>query len=114
MSMQGYNLEEAVEYFLSHIDQRAHRAFSPSELQSLLRLCAEADLDYMEESGVLKQGVAGDAYYDDDDAFEYIDARLCRLTGANEEKSMHIAALIDDYMDLQQSYLESKGLLEWD
>ncbi len=112
--MQGYDMDEAVAFFCSHIDEKAHKAFTPTELASLLRLAAEADLRFMEESGVLKDGLAGDNYYDDDEAFEYIDNALCRLTGANEEKSMQIAALIDDYMDLQQAYLEKKGLLDWD
>ena len=59
MSMQGYDLDEAVKYFESHINPKDHKAFTPSELSSLLRLAAEADLDYMEESGVLKDGIAG-------------------------------------------------------
>ena len=29
------------------------------------------------------------------------------------EKAVKVASLIDDYMDYQQEYLESKGLVEW-
>ena len=30
------------------------------------------------------------------------------------EQAVKVASLVDDYMDYQQEYLESKGLVEWD
>ena len=30
------------------------------------------------------------------------------------EQAVKVASLIDDYMDIQQAYLESKGLVEWE
>lgn len=112
--MEGYNRDDAFAFINNNIKKSDHKAFSPSELESLLKLAIEADLAFMEETGVLKDGVAGDTYYDDDDAFEYIDQYLCRMTGANEEKSMHIASLVDAYMELQESYMEQAGLIDWD
>ena len=29
-------------------------------------------------------------------------------------KAVKLASLVDDYMDYQQEYLESKGLVDWD
>ncbi len=113
--MEGYNVEEAMEYFLKRIDKGVRRPFSPTELSSLLRLAVDADFRYMRENDVIREdGTPGSSYYDDDDAFEYIDEDLCRLTGANEERSMQIAALVDAYMELQEAFLQEKDLLGWD
>ena len=30
------------------------------------------------------------------------------------EQAVKVAALVDDYMDYQQAYLESKGLCDWE
>ena len=30
------------------------------------------------------------------------------------EQAVKVAALVDDYMDCQQEYLESKGLVDWE
>ena len=30
------------------------------------------------------------------------------------EQAVKVAALVDDYMDYQQAYLESKGLVDWE
>lgn len=113
--MQGYQQNEALEYIKAHFPYKNHKELRQGEVESLLQLAQEADLNYMRQSGVLAEdGLSGDAFYDDDDAFEFIDEQLCKLTGANEEKAMRIAAVIDDYMDLQQSYLDEHGLMDWD
>ena len=38
MQMQGYDREDALRYILSKVDKTAHKAFSPREVESLLRL----------------------------------------------------------------------------
>ena len=93
------------------VDPSAHKAFSPREVESLLRKAQELDLKYMEEAGVLVDGVAGDSFYDDDEAFEYISENLLKLFGGGEETAGQILALVDDYMDLQEEYLEQAGLV---
>ena len=55
-----------------------------------------------------------DSFYDDDDAFEYISENLIKLYGGNDQTAMRICALVDDYMDLQESYMEQAGLVEWE
>ena len=81
---------------------------------SKLRKAQELDLQYMEEAGVLVDGVAGDSFYDDDEAFEYISENLLKLFGGSEETAGQILALVDDYMDLQEEYLEQAGLVTWE
>ena len=92
----------------------ARKVFSPREVESLLRKAQELDLQYMEEAGVLVDGVAGDSFYDDDEAFEYISENLLKLFGGGEETAGQILALVDDYMDLQEEYLEQAVLVTWE
>lgn len=113
--MQGYNEEEAIKYIASKVDRSAHKAFAPSEIESLVRQAVALDLKFMQESGVITEdGMAGDNYYDDDEAYEYITENLIRLYGGNDATAGRICALVDDYMDLQQGYMEEKGLVDWD
>lgn len=112
--MQGYDREAALRYISKKVDPSAHKAFSPREMESLLRKAQELDLKYMEEAGVLVDGVAGDSFYDDDEAFEYISENLLKLFGGGEETAGQILALVDDYMDLQEEYLEQAGLVTWE
>ncbi len=113
--MQGYNEEEAVKYIASRVNRVAHKAFSPSEIESLVRQAVALDLKFMQETGVMDaNGEAGDNYYDDDDAYEYISENLIRLYGGSDETAGRICSLVDDYMDLQQSYMEEKGMVDWD
>ena len=109
--MQGYDREAALRYISKKVDPSAHKAFSPREVESLLRKAQELDLKYMEEA---VDGVAGDSFYDDDEAFEYISENLLKLFGGSEETAGQILALVDDYMDLQEEYLEQAGLVTWE
>jgi hypothetical protein len=69
----------------------------------------------MHESGVLDEnGNAGTAYYDDDDAFEYMLDALVSKNKLGADEAMKVASLLDDYMDAQQAFLEEKGLVDWD
>ena len=95
--MQGYDQEAAVRYITGKIDRSAHKGFSPSQIDSLLRKAVEYD-----------------SFYDDDEAFEYISDNLCKVFGGNDETAMRICALVDDYMDLQEEYMEQSGLVEWE
>ena len=70
--MQGYDKDAAVKFITANIDKASHKGFSPKEIDSLLLRAVELDLKYMEENGIIVNGMAGDNYYDDDEAFEYI------------------------------------------
>ena len=66
-------------------------------------------------AGVLeKDGTMGNAYYDDDDAFEFMLDEIGKKRKSNDRELDMIASFIDQYMDLQQAYLEDKGLMSWD
>lgn len=112
--MQGYDKEAAVKFITGSIDRSAHKGFSPKELDSLLKQAVDLDLQYMQENGVIVDGVAGDQFYDDDEAFEFISDHLIKLYGGNDQTAMRICALVDDYMDLQESYMTQAGLVDWE
>ena len=79
--MQGYDKDAAVKFITANIDKGSHKGFSPKEIDSLLLRAVELDLKYMEENGIIVNGMAGDNYYDDDEAFEYISENLIKLYG---------------------------------
>ena len=70
----------------------------------------DADLEYMRQAGVLE----GEAYYDDDDAFEYIVDTIAKRTQLSDEQALDAAELAEVYMDAMQAHLEDEGLLDWE
>ncbi len=112
--MKGYDREEALGFIAKRIHPQDH-----PELKDLLPWIIgdiiDADMAYMHESGVLdEEGNGGDSYYEDDDAFEYMVEKVAAEKKLDPVKAVKLASLIDDYMDYQQEYLESKGLVQWD
>lgn len=112
--MQGYDEKAAEKYILSAIDRFDHKEFM-DVLDVLVRDAIALDLRFMRESGaVAEDGMSGEAFYDDDEAFEYILDGLARQHGYDEEKAVRLGVFVDDFMDAQQGYMESAGLLEWE
>ena len=113
MMMNGYDREEAVRF----ISQRIHAKDHPEVadlLPDVIGDLIDADMAYMSESGVIDdEGNAGGAYYEDDEAFEYMVEKIAKDLQLDPVKAVKMASLIDDYMDYQQEYLESKGLVQW-
>ena len=114
MMMNGYDKEEALRYILPRIDRKAHRALG-ERIDALISQAIDADMAYMFESGVLdEEGNAGDSFYDDDEAIEFMLDDLTARNALSAEETAQAAALLDDYMELQQEYLESIGLVDWE
>ena len=114
MMMNGYDKEEALGYILPRIDRKAHRALE-ERIDALISQAIDADMAYMFESGVLdEEGNAGESYYDDDEAIEFMLDDLTARNALSAEETAQVAALLDDYMELQQDFLESIGLVDWE
>lgn len=112
--MNGYDKPEALAFIAAHIDPKAHKELK-DKIPELVSQAIDADMAYMHETGVLDQdGNAGNSYYEDDDAFEYMVEALVSKNRLTPEQAVKVAALVDDYMDCQQEYLESKGLVDWE
>ncbi len=112
--MNGYNKQEALPFILSRIDARIHKEL-PVALEELVSQAIDYDLKFMRESGVVdEKGNTGDTYYDDDEAFEYMLDGIVSQYKLGADAAMKVASLLDDYMDAQQSFMEEKGLVDWE
>ena len=107
-------MDRAAAEIAGKLDRKRYPEFS-GQFDALIRRAVELDLAFMRESGAIgEDGMAGVAYYDDDEAFEYIVEGIARERGWDEDKTVRLGALIDDYMEAQERYMEAAGLLEWD
>ncbi len=114
VTMKGYDKAQAVAFMLPKLDKSE---FKPLAAQSEQLLCdaIDADMAYMLRAGVLTaDGLMGDEYYDDDDAFEFILEHMARARNMSESAQGPLASFIDQYLDLQQLFLEESGLMDWD
>ncbi|MCL2810900.1 MAG: hypothetical protein FWD25_03315 [Clostridia bacterium] len=103
--MRDFDVDKAVTEIAAKLDKGRYPEFAP-QFGGLIRRAVELDLAFMEE--------CGSAFYDDDEAFEYILEGIARERGWGEDKMVRLGALIDDYMEAQERYMEAAGLLEWD
>lgn len=112
--MKGYDKQEAMELILRKIHVKDHPDLGDM-IPDLISQAIDADMAYMHKNHVIdEEGNAGTEYYEDDDAFEYIVEKLAADNKLDPVKAVKLASLVDDYMDYQQEYLESKGLVGWD
>ena len=112
--MHGYDKAEALAFIVKRIHAKDHPDLA-FMIESLISQAIDADMDYMHKEGVLDdEGNAGDEFYEDDDAFEYMVETIVANNDLTPEQAVKVAALVDDYMDHQQAYLESKGLCDWE
>ena len=112
--MKGYDKQEAMDYILRRIHAKDHPELAEN-LPDLISQTIDADMTYMHEHHVIDEdGNAGTEYYEDDEAFEYMVEKLAEDNKLDPVKAIKLASLVDDYMDYQQEYLESKGLVAWD
>ena len=112
--MNGYDKQEALEFIQARIHTQDHPELADC-LPELISQAIDADMAYMHEHHVIDEnGNAGTEYYEDDEAFEYMVEKLAEQNKLDPVKAVKLASLVDDFMDYQQEYLESKGLVDWD
>ena len=112
--MNGYDTQEALRFMLGRIREKDHPTLA-GQIESLLSQAIDADMAYMHAADVLDEdGYAGDGYYEDDEAFESIVEALVAAGNLSAEQAVKVASLVAEYMDLQQAYLERKGLVDWE
>lgn len=110
--MKGYDIEAAKAFILSNLDRKPFRSVA-AKLPELIEEMIVYDLHFMKVTGVIDEnGEQGEIEYDDDEAFEYIyDAWLSDHPETDDE-DMLIAALLNEYMDLQYQFLCDQGLTD--
>lgn len=110
--MLGYDKDEALTFILRRINRREHMSLD-GMIETLILQAIDADIAFMRRTGVLREdGSAGDAYYEEDDAFESIVEELAERNALSPEQAVKMASLVDDFMDAQQAYLEYCGLVQ--
>ena len=110
--MNGYDKEEAFAFITGQLNRHE---FAPlgDILDSLVRQAIDADIAFMHETGVLDaDGNAGSAYYEEDDAIEYIVEKLAEDNHLSPDQAVLAASLISEFIDLQYSYLTYRGLVQ--
>ena len=111
--MQGFNREKARDYILSRLDKRGFAELS-GDAAALTEQAIDADLGYMRQAGVLTEdGGMGDAFYDDDDAYEYILDAMSRLRKTPDRQMDSLCDFIEQYMELIERYMTENDLLSW-
>lgn len=112
--MNGYDLEKAVAFMTPRFDVKDFKPLA-GRLDTLVRQAIDADMAFMHQSGVLDaEGLMGDAYYDDDEAFEFILSRLAKENRLSDSAQGPLASFIDQYMDLQEAFLSDNGMMDWE
>ena len=112
--MKGYDKEKAIAFMLPKLVKAEFKPLS-GQCEKLLADAIDADMAYMLKAGVIDaEGMMGDSYYDDDDAFEFILEKMARQRKMKEDTQGPLAAFIDQYLDLQQAFLEESGMMDWD
>ena len=79
-----------------------------NQIPAIINAFIQYDADYMDGlTALLPNAAKAEFSYDEDDAFEYIlDAYLAQFP-LEDELSMQVAALLDQYMPLMDQYLRS-------
>jgi len=97
---------------LAHLDPKPFRSIK-KQLPALIGELIAYDLHYMRLTGVIDEnGEQGENEYDDDEAFEYIYDAWLSDHPQDDDEEMKMAALLNEYMDLQYAFLQSEGLAE--
>ena len=107
--MHGYDKDAAVAFITRCIRKADHPELA-EDIPALVPQMIDADMAYMHEAGVLDD----DGYDEDDEAIEYIVESLAAKNALDPEQAVKLAALVDDYLDAQQMFLESQGMVEYD
>lgn len=94
-------------YIAEKLVKAGDYAFLPEGvLGAMLDRLLALDAAFMEDTGV-NDGAA----YDDDEALDYI---FSGMAAAFPEHKMYMKRLAEDYLDLNEEYLESIGAIEWE
>ncbi len=107
-----FDKKKAVSFITEGIDPRAHKGL---DIPLLSSQALDADLAYMARQDVMDdEGIAGEGYYDDDEAFEEILDALMALNGSDDDTASKLAAFLDDYMEARDLYMENEGLISYE
>ena len=103
--MEEYSKAEARAYIANKFSEQGDFNILPKDVfEKMLDKVMELDEAFMAETGVNDGQV-----YDDDQAFEYM---MKGLQEAFPEQKMYAMRFVEDYMEYDEAYLESAGLID--
>ena len=109
--LKHYDQTKAVVLILSRMNPADYVELPWDSIPQLLAQCVEADFDYMLSCDIMHEdGSDGECYYNKRRAFMHIARALMEKNSFSDARLQEIAALIDDYMDYNRSYLQLNGL----
>ena len=105
--MEEFNKADARAYIQNkYLEQGDFNILPKDVFEKMLDKVMELDEAFMAETGVNDGAV-----YDDDQAFEYM---MQKLQAAFPEQKMYAMRFVEDYMEYDEAYLESVGLIDWE
>ena len=105
--MEEYSRADARAYIADKFDRQGDFNILPKDVfERMLDKVMDLDEAFMAETGVNDGQV-----YDDDQAFEYM---MKGLQEAFPEQKMYAMRFVEDYMEYDEAYLESVGLIDWE
>ena len=105
--MEEYSKAEARACIANKFSEQGDFNILPKDVfEKMLDKVMELDEAFMAETGVNDGQV-----YDDDQAFEYM---MKGLQEAFPEQKMYAMRFVEDYMEYDEAYLESAGLINWE
>ncbi len=105
--MEEYSKAEARAYIAGKFAEQGDFNILPKDVfEKMLDKVMDLDEAFMAETGV-----DDGAVYDDDQAFEYM---MKALQEVFPEQKMYAMRFVEDYMEYDEAYLESAGLIDWE
>ena len=105
--MEEYSKVDAWAFIANKFSEQGDFNILPKDVFDRM-LDAVMDLD---EAFMAQSGVNDGEVYDDDQAFDYM---MAELQKSFPEQKMYIMRFVEDYMEYDEAYLESVGLIEWE
>ncbi len=108
METKEYSAAEARAYILGCFAEQGDFAeiVDDKTLGEMLDAVMALDAAFMKETGADEGAV-----YDDDAAYDYMHEKM---SAKFAEHKMYMLRLVEDYMDYNERYLDSLGLIDWD
>lgn len=108
METREYNEAEAKQYILESFRKQGDFTEIADEktLEQMVGAVMALDAAFMKETGADEGAV-----YDDDAAYDYM---YDKMTAQFADHKMYMMRLIEDYMDYNEQYLDSLGLIDWE
>jgi hypothetical protein len=108
MEEKEYNEAEAKAFILGCFREQGDfgEIVDEKTLDEMVSAVMALDAAFMKETGADEGEV-----YDDDAAYDYM---FEKMTARFADYKMYMLRLVEDYMDYNERYLDSLGLIDWD